>query len=171
MPTHPHVLRITILFPPLTKFPDNTLLSEISTSEISTPITNAESLTLPYLQAVIFEGLRFYPPFTGWPFKVVPPEGDSIDGKFIPGGTRLSPNFPALMRLKHIFGEDVEVFRPERWLDGDKDKVAEMRRVTEMVFGYGRWGCAGRHLAFLELGKVFVEVSTVKKKGRRGDYG
>jgi hypothetical protein len=33
-----------------------------------------------------------------------------------------------------------------------------MRRVAELVFGYGRWGCAGKMIAFLELNKVFVEV-------------
>jgi hypothetical protein len=26
------------------------------------------------------------------------------------------------------------------------------------VFGSGRWGCAGRMIAFMELNKVFVEV-------------
>jgi cytochrome P450 len=31
-------------------------------------------------------------------------------------------------RRTDIFGEDVEDFRPERWLDGDEDQIAEMRR-------------------------------------------
>lgn len=29
----------------------------------------------------------------------------------------------------------------------------------EMVFGYGRWMCAGNTVAFTELNKIFVEVS------------
>lgn len=66
-----------------------------------------------------------------------------------------------------MFGADADIFRPERWLEdeeegsGAEEKVAEMRRVAELVFGYGRWGCAGKMLAFMELNKVIVEVSTL----------
>lgn len=115
-------------------------------------------------KAVIYEGLRLHPPFTGLPFKVVPPQGDTIDGKHVPGGTLIAPNTWATGRHTGVFGADADVFRPERWLergdDGDaKERVAEMRRVAELVFGYGRWGCAGKMLAFMELNKIFVEVS------------
>lgn len=34
-----------------------------------------------------------------------------------------------------------------------------MTTVVEMVFGYGRWMCAGNTVAFTELNKIFVEVS------------
>jgi cytochrome P450 len=41
---------------------------------------------LPYLNAVIREGLRLYPPFPA-PFgRVCPKEGKQIGGYFIPGG-------------------------------------------------------------------------------------
>ncbi|KAK0644678.1 cytochrome P450 monooxygenase [Cercophora newfieldiana] len=159
----------------------NTLQYEIDLAiqngKISAPITSAESVAhLPYLQAVIWEGLRFHPPFNGFPFKLVPPEGDTIDGKFVPGGTRIAPSYEKFTRLTSVFGEDANVFRPERWLPatwrvgfgqdaeslewegGEKERVAEMRRTVELVFGYGRFGCAGRFVAFLELNKVFVEL-------------
>ena len=130
----------------------------IATSKISSPVSHAEATQLPYLQAVIYEGLRIWPPFTGIPFKLVPPEGDTIDGRFVQGGTRIAPNVAAVVRLKSVFGEDADVFRPERWLEADADTAAEMKRVTELVFGYGRWMCPGKHVAFLELNKVIVEV-------------
>lgn len=63
------------------------------------------------------------------------------------------------MHKRSIFGDDAELFRPERWLECDAAKATEMRRVVELVFGYGRWACAGKSLAFLELNKIFVEVS------------
>ncbi|KAH6628872.1 cytochrome P450 [Chaetomium tenue] len=138
----------------------------IKAGRISSPVTSAEAQEMPYLQAVIIEALRLFPPFTGIPFKAVPPQGDTIDGKHVPGGTLIAPNFWTTGRNRAVFGADVEVFRPERWLEadaaaaesGDRERRAEMRRVAELAFGYGRWGCAGKMIAFLELNKVFVET-------------
>lgn len=62
-----------------------------------------------------------------------------------------------LMRNR-IFGDDVHLFRPERFTEASDDRRAEMYRTTELVFGSGRWQCAGKSLAFMELNKVFFEV-------------
>jgi cytochrome P450 len=108
--------------------------------------------------------LRLHPPFTGLPFKVVPPGGDTLaDGRHVPGGTLVGPNFWATGRNRRVFGADADVFRPERWLETattttTREERAEMRRVAELVFGYGRWGCAGKMIAHMELNKVFVEL-------------
>ena len=56
---------------------------------ISSPIRDSEAKELPYLQACIKEGLRMFPPVTGLFDKVVPPEGDTVNGVFIPGGTEI----------------------------------------------------------------------------------
>jgi cytochrome P450 len=110
-------------------------------------------------QAVIYEGLRIHPPSLILANKQVPPEGDTIDGKFVPGGTNIAQNTWCLMRNKAIFGQDPEVFRPERWLGIDASRKTQMERTTELMFGYGRWMCAGKHIAFMELNKIFFEVS------------
>ena len=34
-----------------------------------------------------------------------------------------------------------------------------MERVTELLFGYGRWMCPGTQIALLELSKVIFEVN------------
>ena len=60
-----------------------------------------------------------------------------------------------------MFGPDADLFRPERWFEVDKAQRAEMRRVAELVFGYGRWMCAGKMIAFMELNKVLVEVCSL----------
>ncbi|KAI1454498.1 cytochrome P450 [Annulohypoxylon moriforme] len=130
----------------------------IAEGKISSPIQLDEAKNLDYLQAVIYEGLRMNIPFSGLTMKQVPPEGDTIDGKFIPGGTRIAHSFLSIQRSTAIYGPDADLFRPERWLNIDPEKRREMTNTTELVFGYGRFGCSGKNVAFMEMNKVYVEL-------------
>ncbi|KAK1623773.1 cytochrome P450 [Colletotrichum phormii] len=130
----------------------------VTQGHISSPITNEESKTLPYLQAIIYEGLRMCAPFTGLCAKEAPAGGDTIDGRFIPGGTRIAQNVWGTLRRVDVFGKDADLFRPERWIEADAATKDKMQKTTEFAFGYGRWGCAGKNVAFLELNKVFFEL-------------
>jgi cytochrome P450 len=128
---------------------------------LSRPVlTNAQAQTLPYLQACIAEGLRVWPPVASLIYKVVPPEGDTWDGKFIPGGTNIGYSAWALHHSRALYGEDADVFRPERWLEVETgcERWKEMQRSVELVFGYGKYGCLGKTIAAIELNKVFAEV-------------
>ena len=141
-----------------------TLQSEIDNAirngKISSPIVrDIEARALPYLQAVILEGLRMHPPAAGLLSKVVPPEGDTIGGVFVPGGTEIAVNTWSVMRNPDTFGQAPEIFRPERWLGISEEKYAEMSRVVDLIFGHGKYKCLGKTVAWLELNKVFVEVS------------
>ena len=98
------------------------------------------------------------PPATSFKMKKVPPEGDVVDGKFIPGGTRIAHSNWTLMHDKAIFGLDAEMFRPERWIEASQEKKPEMENVVHLGFGYGRWMRLGKTVAFMELNKVYVEV-------------
>jgi cytochrome P450 len=125
---------------------------------------------MPYLQAVVREGLRIHPPVTDVVPKKVPKGGDTIvlDGKtyHLPSGTNIGYNAWGVHHDKTIFGEDAKIFRPERWLlEGNDEsgvkRLAEMRRTTEMIFGYGKYQCLGKPVAWLEITKVVFEVSAV----------
>ncbi|KAI0112223.1 cytochrome P450 [Nemania sp. FL0031] len=124
----------------------------------SRPAKAEEVQQLPYMQAVVREGLRFNPPSTGLFSKQVPAEGDTFDGRFLPGGTRVAVNIIAIQRSKEVFGQDADVFRPERWLEASSEKHREMSQTVDQVFGWGRWQCLGKPIAMLELNKVFVEL-------------
>lgn len=112
-----------------------------------------------YVQAVIYEGIRMRPPLLGLFPKVVPAPGETFHGKFIPAGTSICTNGASLQRSKALFGEDADIYNPERFmaLESPEDRK-EMERNVELVFGYGQWMCAGKSIAFMELNKVIFEV-------------
>ncbi|KAJ9142909.1 Benzoate 4-monooxygenase cytochrome P450 [Pleurostoma richardsiae] len=112
--------------------------SGISDGRISSPITDAEARKLPFLQACIKEGFRYWPPITGIMPHISQRDG-VIGGIHIPAGTNVAWSARAVMRNKDMFGADAEMFNPHRWLKG-------------------RWGCLGRPIAMLELNKMVVEL-------------
>ncbi|KAM7219703.1 Pisatin demethylase [Rhypophila decipiens] len=117
---------------------------------------------LPYMQAVIKEGLRIHPPVPALTSKVVPPGGDTWGGVFLPAGTKAGCAGLGVMRNPRIWGDDASEFRPEKWIEvvegGDKNKLREMEATLDLAFSSGRWLCLGRNVAFMELNKVFVEL-------------
>jgi cytochrome P450 len=126
-------------------------------------ISDAALKGLPYLHAVIKEGIRIHPPVTDQIPKRVPDEGETVvvDGKsvFLPGGTNISYAAWPLHLSKDIFGDDAEEFRPERWLLEENEKrLAVMNRTHELIFGYGKYQCLGRPVALMEIGKTVFEV-------------
>lgn len=143
----------------------NTLVAEIqsASSSISHPITWIETQTLPYLRAVIREGLRIWPPVSGLGFKQVPSRGAHINGYFVPGGTEIGQGFHGVGRSKAVWGEDADVFRPERWLIADGEELARMTAAVDTHFGGGKYGCLGKPIALMELHKAVFEVSSVNK--------
>ncbi|KAI1862759.1 uncharacterized protein JN550_009906 [Neoarthrinium moseri] len=123
------------------------------------PITIEQAKKLPYLQAVVNEGLRIRTPLLGLLPKVVPPGGDTFHGQHVPAGTAICANVSSLLRSKEMFGQDADIFRPERFLElkSDKDRIA-MERNVEMAFGSGQWQCVGKTIATMELFKSVFEI-------------
>lgn len=159
-------LRVTLLHiitnPRVYRLLTTEIHTALSQNLISSPIiTDAEAKSLPYLQAVIREGLRIWPPVSAWLEKEVPASGDVIEGRFVPGGTKIAVAGWAMQRATNVYGADADVFRPERWLEAEPGKAREMNRMLDLIFGFGRFGCLGRAIAFVELDKVFVEVSSL----------
>ena len=115
---------------------------------------------LPYLSATIKESLRIHPPYVGLLEKAVPEGGDYLpDGRFLPAGTLIGSNIWAVQRDRTIFGDDVETFRPERWLECEAEQRSSMERTAELCFSSGRYTCLGKEVAILEIYKAVAEVS------------
>ncbi|KAM0334321.1 hypothetical protein ACHAQA_001345 [Verticillium albo-atrum] len=142
-----------------------TLHKEIDTAvangRVSSPIRDAEAYELPYLQAVIKEGLRMFPPSVGHNYKQVPLGGATVCGYHLPEGTQVGINILKMMRDAEVFGPDADVFRPERWLEAaerSSETYKEMAATVDLAFGHGKFQCLGKTVAYMELNKVFVEL-------------
>lgn len=95
----------------------------------------------------------------------MPAEGDTIEGLFVPAKTEVYVNWIAMLLRKDIFGDDAEVFRPERYLECSEQRKVEMERTVEMAFGAGRYQCSGKQVALVEIYKVVFEVGTTITPG------
>ncbi|CAG8214223.1 unnamed protein product [Penicillium olsonii] len=130
----------------------NKLLREIDDMDkagrLSDPVQGNEARQMPYLQAVIKEGMRLHPSVGMLMERHVPKGGAIIAGKFIPDGYVVGMNPWVIGRDKHIYGEDADSFRPERWLDADPESLREMER-SSLAFGAGSRVCIGKNISIL----------------------
>lgn len=110
----------------------------------------------------MWEGYRMRPPLLYGLFKVLPPGGMTLCGVPLPGGTAVGANNIAMMQRTDLFGRDAHLFRPERFLECDEETRKERIRTVELNFGFGRWQCAGKNLAMIELNKIYFEVSNTR---------
>ncbi|KAE8308658.1 cytochrome P450 [Aspergillus transmontanensis] len=117
--------------------------------KLSNPVTFEQARHMPYLQACLKEALRVHPAVGRPLLRVVPPEGLTIAGQYFPGGAIVGVNAWVAHYNEDIFGRDAATFRPERWLESDKEKL---------TFGAGVRTCIGKNLSMLEMSKVIPEL-------------
>lgn len=96
--------------------------------------------------AVVNEALRIHPSTGTILERYVPAGGAAIHGVNLPEGTTIGVNAWTMNRNKEIFGEDVETFRPERWLESPPEQIAKMKKYLMTVGLYRFWGlcCCSR---------------------------
>ena len=135
------------------------LYEELRSAELSYPVTWKESQQLPYLDACVKEAFRIHP-VVGLGLERAVPESGLVmpDNYVLPKETRVSIN-PWVVSQNSIYGENLEQFIPERWLQRTdetdqeyKDRIVKTRRV-DFAFGGGRHLCPGKHMALLEIYK------------------
>ena len=96
--------------------------------KISRPIQFKEAQQMPYLQAVMKEGMRCHSA-VGLPlWRVVPEEGLTVSNRFFPGGTVVGVNAWCAHFNKSVF-EDPFTFKPERWLEVEKEGGDRLRQM------------------------------------------
>jgi len=101
--------------------------------KLSDPVKLSEADDMPYLQAVMYEALRLHPAAGMNLPRVVPESGATVCGLFVPAGTVVGVNPWVIHRQEEVFGDDVETFRPERWMGEDKGDLREFRHPDNCV--------------------------------------
>ena len=120
-------------------------------------IDAAATASMKYLNAVIMEGLRIYPPLPFALPRVVPDGGDMVDGYWLPANVSIFPYFhgkvdiligiqtvvstnPIAASLDPANFETPLSFIPERWLGNNKKDVLD----ASQPFSLGPRGCLGQ---------------------------
>ena len=104
-------------------------------------VTIASTMKLPYLNAVIEESLRIYPPAALSLTRIVPHGGATICGNHIPAGTGVGVTSWAATHSPKNFALPEE-FAPERWLDDPR--FAKDDRQASQPFSMGARNCVGK---------------------------
>lgn len=105
----------------------------VQTNGISRPYPSWNQISnIPYLDACVNEAIRLHPPFC-LPFeRVVPAEGMTINGHFLPGDTVVGMNPWVVNRHRPTFGDDSNEWRPDRWLES-REKYRKMEQSVLTV--------------------------------------
>ncbi|KAF9024038.1 cytochrome P450 [Hymenopellis radicata] len=130
-----------------------------------TDYTSSDFDNMPYLTAVVKETLRVHPIFYNT-FRVAGGDevlplldpltldtGEVLNELPIAKGTKIITN-------KAIFGEDADVFNPDRWLRADSPKSKVSLGVYGNLFTFvgGARSCIGWRFAVLEMHAFLVEL-------------
>ncbi|KAL0713064.1 hypothetical protein Bca4012_020042 [Brassica carinata] len=110
--------------------------------------------SLPYLQAVVKEGLRLHPP--GPLLLRTLQESYETKEVYVPEKTLLLVNVYAVMRDPDSW-EDPEEFKPDRFLASSRSEQEEEKReqsLKYLPFGAGRRGCPAAN-----IGSIFVGIA------------
>ncbi|KAG8833355.1 hypothetical protein FRC17_010824 [Serendipita sp. 399] len=120
--------------------------NEIDTVLKGEPIRPEHLNKLPYVTAVMREGLRLH---STVPIFAVEPIKDTalLNQYLVRKGTFALLHVESIHRDPAVYGEDAELFRPERMLDG---KFEALPPKAWIPFGNGARACIGRAFAWQE---------------------
>lgn len=121
-------------------------------------ISSRISASAPFIDAVLQEAMRLYPPVSITMPRRVPQGGGTIDGRFVAAGTTVGVNHLSCYRSSCNF-EDAVAFRPERWLRvGGKDPCPGDNFGAFQPFSFGPRSCLGRNLARAEMSLLLARI-------------
>ncbi|KAE8452791.1 hypothetical protein EG329_013063 [Mollisiaceae sp. DMI_Dod_QoI] len=135
-----------------------TLVKEIRSSfQTEEEISGQSTRSLPYLTAVLQEGLRLFPPIPDNMHRSVPKGGAVIAGHTLPEGVVVGIPCYSTFRSRTNFSRPDE-FLPERWLPEHQGEFRGDRKDAYNPFSLGVHGCIGQQLAWMELRVILARL-------------
>jgi benzoate 4-monooxygenase len=139
-----------------TSFPDNANIA-----------THAQVKSLPFLRRCIDEAMRLHSTSAlGLPRLVTATSGICFEGTHFPMGTVLSVPSYTIHHSTSIWGSDVEIFNPDRFLPSN---LTPKQKMTFNPFSHGPRACVGQNVALMELelivGTLFRRYEFVLEQG------
>ena len=126
------------------------------------PLPTAETLKkLDYLNAVVHESLRCFPPVAGGGARQLSRDVE-VGGATLPKGQLVVLSVWPAHYSTDSWGEDAGEWRPERWLEGPSvaaNRKDKDRNLRWLPFLQGTQNCIGQHLAMVRP-LVAVHVCT-----------
>nr|BAL05188.1 cytochrome P450 [Phanerodontia chrysosporium] len=127
--------------------------------------------SMPLLQAVIKETLRYHP-ISSFLWRVaakddvIPLEkpivtttGETVTEIPIAAGQVIMPSLCSYNRLAHVWGEDAHDWNPMRFLQGDTEKQTKVGMLSNLItFSAGVRSCIGWRFSVLEMQAIIVEL-------------
>ncbi|KAI4125118.1 MAG: hypothetical protein LQ338_004446 [Usnochroma carphineum] len=117
------------------------------------------------LRNILYESLRIYPVFPSLARVALRrstlPTGGGVNGDqpvFVPTGTTVISNFYALHRDQDVYGENIEAFDPDRWMN------IQPNPWQFMGFGGGQRACLGQPKALSEASYALVKLAQAFKQ-------
>ena len=142
------------------------LYKELDGAGISTPAPFDKIQDLPYLDGVIREALRLHGSASLGLQRITGKAGlDLPGGVHLPANTLVMCSAEMNNRDGRLWGDDPDVYRPERWMkcDGEDDEAHQERRARydrpNLTFGSGSRSCIGKNIAILEILKVVASLT------------
>lgn len=135
--------------------PVHKILSNFHTNEGSAGVSLSQ---LPYLNAVLHEGLRLCPSIPDGMRREVPKGGALIAGHVLPQGTVVSiPQWASYEATTNLHSPTS--FAPERWLEGSaRSQYSKDRKNGFQPFSLGPHNCPGRSLAYREICLILAKL-------------
>ncbi|KAI3918108.1 hypothetical protein MKX01_041428 [Papaver californicum] len=129
--------------------------NSISFEEFATMVTEEALEKMQYLHAALTETLRLYPAVPLDP-KICFSDDTLPDGFDVKKGDMVAYMPYAMGRMKYIWGDDAEVFRPERWLN-EEGVFQNESPFKFTAFQAGPRICLGKEFAYRQM-KIFSAV-------------
>lgn len=159
-------LRAIVYYLAKNPFVQDRLQAELDNySNLRFPVPWKDAQNMDFLDAVVKESLRIHPGGAVIQERVVPETGLQLpDGRLVPAGTIVGIAGWNISRRKEVYGDDVDVFNPDRWLRSSEEteiqyqeRIGRMKRA-DMIFSHGPRACIGKNIALMEAYKMIATM-------------